>query len=82
MIAAGGWHAADAARERAEGLESLVAWLTTLVLVPTLVAGIFAAVPQIYEHESSKRTILVLAVTTASTLLAGLVAYCKRSRSV
>lgn len=79
VIAAEQLTLAEAARQRAEGLQSLVAWLTALVLVPTLVASIFAALPQIGEHSSSHRAILVLAVTAAAAAIAGLIAYRKRS---
>jgi spore maturation protein SpmA len=58
-------------------LPSLVAWLTALILIPTLVVSIFAA---LLQNSSSDRTIPVLAVTAAVMIIAGLIAYLQRFR--
>ncbi len=54
---------ADLAAQRGQALQQLVAWLTGVLLVPTLVATVFGALPGILEHCPTGRAMVVVGAT-------------------
>jgi hypothetical protein len=54
---------ADLAAQRGQAVQQLVAWLTGVLLVPTLVATVFGALPGILEQCAAGRAMVVVGAT-------------------
>jgi hypothetical protein len=64
---------AEDARERGEGLQNLVAWLTALFLIPTLIGTAFAALPGVYMNDPTARAAVVVAAMAGAAGLAAII---------